>query len=495
VCKWMRLSGKEPEADTKYRDAMTSKIDMVRQKAILPASPFFIYSIIASYESTTPLSNEITSQGHCYQALIYLALKRAGVKESHIDSYTNFLSELAHEVYQSGKQDLSEREYEAFLKDYKSNYTLPMSSHELRITLTHSRLINVSLLRAVSFTFPYIFYYFMGKHLCDHLKEPRTQTLVGKIMKKLHIEKNGYIIVFLIHHTRDYELLQSLASNLKSHYADFNEATLGNDEIRHLDGYSKELQPIVISKVIDTEENRTRVLRAKDDTDDGENHEDDGDSTEEPDVDSDTPMSQLRTAIKNVEVMGHILKNRVGSIKTSELEAYMNESLSVFLRITGHFNEEFKTQHEGFIRLIVSSVSALMKDSGEYIGETELKAMAKTLFFEHYFVNYLTVIKRTASSLCSAELIPIMEVVSDRIGSPLSSLIYRQCTMTHDKHIDIGLLRKDVASMNELEKRVLGTLIVEHCYMNKVDYRDRQKIARILGLKEQSLAIAAATKL
>ena len=486
VCNWMRLNERDPAGDTKYRDAMASKIDTVRQKAVLPASPFFIYSIIASYESTSPLSNEITSQGHCYQALIYLALKKAGVKEGHIDSYTNLLSELAHEVYQSGKTDLSEREYEAFIVQYKSVYTLPMSDKELRKILISSRLINISQLRSVAFTFPYIFYYFMGKYLCDHLKEPLTLDLVTKIMEKLHIEKNGYIIVFLIHHTRDYELLQKLAVNLKGHYQGFNEATLGDNEIHDLNGYSKELQPIVIGKVIDTEENRTRLLKTKDAAED--------DDDEGPDLEIDSPMSQLRSAIKTVEVMGQILKNRVGSIKTSELEAYMDDSLRVFLRITGYFTERFKMQHESFIQLIVSIVSSMVEESGRYIGETELKAMANKQFFEHSLMNYITVIKRTASSLCSAELIPIMEVVSHRIGSPLATLIYRQCTMTHDKHIDVSLLKNDVKNMNELEKRVLSILIVEHCYMNKVDFKDRQKIARILGLNEQSLTIATATK-
>ncbi|MCB0541024.1 MAG: TIR domain-containing protein, partial [Bacteroidetes bacterium] len=59
-------------------DAKTEQIEnslgIIFGKGIMPSYPFFILSILAAQDTQKPLDSEITSQGHCYQALIYLYL-------------------------------------------------------------------------------------------------------------------------------------------------------------------------------------------------------------------------------------------------------------------------------------------------------------------------------------------------------------------------------------------------------------------------------------
>ncbi len=57
----------------------------------MPAYPFFILTVINAYETfLKPLNEEITSQGYCYQALIYIYLKKQKVKNDEIDTYLNW---------------------------------------------------------------------------------------------------------------------------------------------------------------------------------------------------------------------------------------------------------------------------------------------------------------------------------------------------------------------------------------------------------------------
>ena len=67
---------------------------------IMPAYPFFILSVMSTSETFgKSLDQEITSQGHCYQSLIYLYLTKEGVKNEEIDTYINFLTEFAFFIY------------------------------------------------------------------------------------------------------------------------------------------------------------------------------------------------------------------------------------------------------------------------------------------------------------------------------------------------------------------------------------------------------------
>jgi hypothetical protein len=68
-------------------------------KGIMPSYPFFILTLLSAQEIQKPLDVEITSQGYCYQALIYLYLRKEGVKNDQIDIYVNFLTELAFWLY------------------------------------------------------------------------------------------------------------------------------------------------------------------------------------------------------------------------------------------------------------------------------------------------------------------------------------------------------------------------------------------------------------
>jgi len=72
----------------------------------MPAYPSFILLAISTYETgRIPLDQEITSQGYCYQALIYFYLRKQDVRNEDIDIYINFLTELAFYFYKEKRSN------------------------------------------------------------------------------------------------------------------------------------------------------------------------------------------------------------------------------------------------------------------------------------------------------------------------------------------------------------------------------------------------------
>ena len=108
-------------------DDKTEKIEnslgIIFGKGIMPSYPFFILSILAAQDTQKPLDSEITSQGHCYQALIYLYLRREGVTNEQIDIYTNFLTELSFWIFDKNNGiNLDRDDFEEFTEYYESHF-------------------------------------------------------------------------------------------------------------------------------------------------------------------------------------------------------------------------------------------------------------------------------------------------------------------------------------------------------------------------------------
>lgn len=98
IKKWISLSDKEKgtnyiENDSyqnidKTMELIDTTLGKVIGSGIMPAYPFFILSVVITYETfVKPLDQEITSQGYCYQALIYFYLRKQGVKNDEVDIY------------------------------------------------------------------------------------------------------------------------------------------------------------------------------------------------------------------------------------------------------------------------------------------------------------------------------------------------------------------------------------------------------------------------
>ena len=91
IQKWSDIYDETESANLRYKkndereEMINSTIGKVFNNGIMPAYPFFILSVLISNEILGNLDPNITSQGHCYQALIYISLRKIGIREKEID--------------------------------------------------------------------------------------------------------------------------------------------------------------------------------------------------------------------------------------------------------------------------------------------------------------------------------------------------------------------------------------------------------------------------
>ena len=473
-------------------ELIENSLGIIFGKGIMPSFPFFILSLLAAQDTQKPLDSEITSQGHCYQALIYLYLRKQGVKNDQIDIYTNFLTELAHFIFKSNGIILDNDEFQKFLIEYKAKFNLPISITDIVQTLSKVNICKFDSFNQFHFCYSYIYYFFVAKYLAEHL-EPQKET-INKILLNLHKDENAYITVFIAHHTKSNYLLDELLLNAEILFENYSPATLDTDEISFFDKHEDEIvKAILPSFEHNSIEERKKMLVEKTKieevrTESNENSESDLDQA------SNELLKNLRLSIKTVEVMGMIIKNRSGSLDKQRLEYIYEQGMKVHLRIINSFIElirEEKAEKE-FIDFLTERINKVIEEKQEENKELSIDKIEKLVRKIYWNLNFGVLhgfTTKAIHSLGSSNLLNISQAVNDRLKTPSAFIINHGIRMWYGKNlrldeIDARLKDKDFSKTAE---NLMKFKIVEHCRLHNIEYKDLQKIEQKLHIPTAKL--------
>ena len=121
------------EAGRPVTDGLVDQIEdrvnsIIISNKIVPRFPFYILTILQTYESFMPDNMSISSFGHCYHALIVAKLIKAGIsqKDSDLNACFNFAENLSYRVFLEERKDgWKGLEYlRGFVEDYKKDYII-----------------------------------------------------------------------------------------------------------------------------------------------------------------------------------------------------------------------------------------------------------------------------------------------------------------------------------------------------------------------------------
>jgi hypothetical protein len=502
IRKWIHLtddksySGIDDNEFYQKLDAATELIDTALgktiSKGIMPSYPVFILSILSSYETfEKPLDQEISSQGYCYQALIYICLRKQGVKNDEIDIYVNFLSVLAHYYFSHNISELSENDFDIFLDEYKNKYYLPIPVKNLLLNLHAHRMIVKTSLGNYKFFYPYLYYYFVAKYLADHISEKKE--IIFHIIQNLHKDENAYIAVFISHHTKNTTILDEIILNAMMLFENFVPATLNKKEMKFFDEKIEIIAKAALPKRTSAELERAKNLELKGKQEDifvieAENN------TSKDDIFS----QDLRRSIRTVEVMGILTKNRIGSLEKHKIEEILTEAISVNLRILTSFFDAIKDEKETaeMIEYISDKLEIILNEKKTHIPDEKLTKEAKKLFWDLSFSVIFGIIVKTIRSIGSDKLQSIIEEICDKQNSSVHLLIKHGVFMWYGKNIHVEKILKETndSDFSETAKIALKYLIVNHCKLHNIAAPDKQKLEIKFGLSAKSLLKIEAKK-
>jgi len=423
--KWMEA---ENIVDNNYLtiDELRDFVNNILMKGLVPSTPLNVLIILEQKKLYNPLDNDITSKGHCYQALIYISLRKSNINDAEIDIYLSFMGNFAYYLFSTNIENINKNSFDSFYNNYLTEYNQPIKKELFINNLIDSRLLKINSFGEYCFSTEYIYYYFVSKYLADHSSEKEVKKEIEKIYNNLDRVSYGYLGVLIVHHLRNETILEEIEVNLLVQFDKYEQATMNDDEIEFLNKHIEHLTKLKMNTRNDSYANRQKLLEneAKSEAKERESRNKEiEDEYQNDDFSVIEEIKRLRSALRTVEVMGHILKTRPSSIKRSLQKKYLIESLNVLFRITRRFLDDFKNNENKFIKYFEDRIIYFNKDR---LLSEETYNLAKSFFCQFNLLNYSACIYRAVSTLCSGQLIQVMDEVCDEINTTLSSFIKLQ---------------------------------------------------------------------
>ena len=442
IRKWMGLSNQSVSITDGRIDQLENKINsIIINNRIVPRYPFYVLSILQLGEGFMPNDLKITAYGHCYYVMIFAHLSRSGVNEedSEINSCINFASHLAYYIYKEGHNSSSvgAEEFKNFTEGYKKEFVIKNS------TIMRLQAQDYGIIKNRRFRNPYMYYYFLGKYLSDHSVE--NGNIIANMADKSHVKTNCLALIFIIHHSKDIDLIDDILLRTMCSLDDVPPSSLSAEETKIFESLVKAIPGDLTSKNNVAEE-REKERNARD-LRDQENllADEEGESEHRG-------INEIYRILKNNEILGQILRNKYGSLTKAKIMEIIQTVADGGLRIIKFFLMDQKQ---------VNEVATFI--SQKYPEHDFDKIKSDVLFF--MFIWTVINLEKIAHEINKPEISSVIEEVFHDKATPAYELI------GYFTRLD------SVDKFGDKENNHLGELLAVH--------KEDSAIKTILSLKTQ----------
>lgn len=490
INRWNTLGIEELISDTeriRNNEEAYQIIKTVIGKNFIPKYPVFLLTILQSIEGGSPLDLQTSSFGHYYYYLIIKTLKSFVPNPSDLTTYINYLSELSYYYYINKVKTISEHTFREFHSQYKNDYG---------ISETHKDILNILLKSNIlenfdgnyEFKYIYQYYFFIAKYFADNINNDEIKNTIKELCGSLYISVNANIIIFLTHHSKDDFILDQVLNNSKKIFSELEPAKLQND-IQSINSLSSSIPKLVL-KNFNIDANRDAYF---DDLDKNErliknnselNEESESQTTATEELDL---VAQINSAFKNIEILGQILKNNYGQIKSARKLELAEEVYASGLRSLSLFFKAINDNSDYFINQIVTLINP------ERIPDkVEIEKMSKTLLFNFCSQISYNFIRKISDSIGSQKLEEILSKIPERNDFFSYHLIDFSIKLDYYKSFPESEMLKNAKKMenNPLSFQIVRRLVWRYLHLYQTNYQQKQRISDILRITLPATIIA-----
>ena len=396
----LRSSG-EPVLDgtvDKIEDRVNS---IIISNKIVPRYPFYVLSILQTYEAFMPENLAMSSFGHCYHALIVAKLIKAGISESDsdINACFNFAEKLAYSIYLSNSraETRDATHFTEFLKEYRESYIITQS--------TLSRLKNSRyglLSREGGFRAPYIYFFFLGRYFAKSQAEHEEQ--IGKLCEESHVATSRLILLFIIHHTNDHKIIDDILLRTMCSIEGVEPAVLDRKESGRFFKVLASIPNNILSE--DSVEAQRRSERDRRDMADSEVSELEEEELQEEKDD----VNEIYRVLKSNQILGQILRNKYGSLERVKIEEVVETIVDGGLRLV---NVVLKDDKE------IEQLALYVREKHPQYKKKQIERALRHLSFVWTMIN----VENAVHAINVPEIREVVMKVVDRRATPAYDLI------------------------------------------------------------------------
>ncbi|MFC4160764.1 STAND family AAA ATPase [Chitinimonas lacunae] len=471
IKKWCSLSAVATKAELDQRiDEVESIVNAVIGRQLVPEYPIYLLILLQSCEQHRHGEIQNSGLSFYYQYLITKSLGEVGVKPTELDEHFNYLSLLAWELNRQGLKAIELGELGKINAEFSRRFvTVDLKD---RLTLLTRALILTRQGDSCFFTYPYVYYFFVGRYLARNLDQPAIRAWVEDSCKKLYLRDRALTVMFLTHHVDNQWVIELICQVLRECFADKKPIEL-NGDTKYLNKLVETTAQLTFPQP-DVERNQLALREFSDQIVEAEKRH-------EPDeYDMLSFAARWNLLNKTAEILGLILKNYYGSLERPQKQAMIREVFDGPMRA---------------LRLWLEQIAASLPDFIEELRQIEHERHAKATVEEaeqrikHRLFNLLgwvatNAVASAASFVASDKLREdIREVVQSNPTNAYrlietATRLLRPNTVPLDK---IKTLAKDL-DKNPYAFGVLQSLGLYHMYMFHMDEPTRQSLSNALKI-------------
>ena len=409
---------------------------------VVPRFPFYVLSILQTYEAYMPSNMSITSYGHCYYVLIFANLVRAGISRTDdtINACFNFAERLAFDIYQHRQHSADEQyDFEGYIAKYNNSFFIRRSIINRLKDPTHGIINNDG-----TFKTDYMYYYFLGRFLA-HNREI-GDPIIHSMCQDSHREANYLTLLFTIHHTTDSSIIEEILLHTMLALDSVEPAVLNREETKRFNSIVVALPEDILSQD-SVEQARAKERTAQDALDIRSASIEDG----LEDMPDHSPVNAVYRILKNNKIIGQILRNKYGNLERSRIKEAIEVVVDSGLRLV---NYTLGSEEE------ISEVALFIKAQHPDWDTMRIKHGLELFSFLWTMVN----IEQVVNAISVPE-----------IGKAVDAVVSEKATPAYDLVGYFNLL-DNTNELTETERAKLAVLLKQH---------DDMFIKRVLSMRTQ----------
>ena len=485
IAKWVKLEPGCKLDHAKYTARCVSNerlANMILTKNLIPTIPLHLITLL---HSTTNGSNgdfQNSGLGHYYHYLLTQALQNANIKAELFDEFFQYCAHLAWALSENGNAPLSILQMREFNAKFSSEYhTVAL---EARIsTLIEAKILQVDTEKFYSFRYPYMYYYLKGLYISQQITEPEIQNYISKCCQHLYVREHANTILFLIHHTSNNFIIDTISTSLHNLFPDRHSIDLLKDTNAIKD---------IIKDGPDVEYNHeSPSVRRKQTNQERDEIEPPGSTTDgladKEEADSELSLfAKIVMLFKTSEILSQALKNQYSRIKKPKKAELITELFNGPLRALDDFHAWISKNPDK----LISAINQNIQKRDRVKNEEEGLLIARKFVANFILLVTSSFLGKTAQEINTEQLLEdIASVVrgSENTSFKLIDLCIKLDSSKPIPRQTLEDILKEIAGDTYITK-LINIAIYNRLYMFETNESDRTWLEekKIISKKEQN---------
>lgn len=447
-------------------DQAEDLIESARLQHIASTVPIFVLSLLQAAGSGFTKNQQDSSFAHYYYFLVIGALEQGGIKPDDMAPYLAACTHLSWFIKKHGHEhQISKYQFDKFINEYSDKWTQTDGPLLLQ-TLISANLINHDG-DCLAFSYPYAYYYFLGRYTNLAIAEDDVKEYLRHCMKHLYVRECANTLIFLAHNSGNSVVLDHIVGALDEHFPNKNPVTLSKEDVKSV-AKLMAIAPSIKYKAQKPEEYRRNQAQKRDEK--NANH----DGLAEKPNGNDKPRDIFQEMVslnKSIEIAGALLTHQYSNYSRLKKDAAVKAIFDSSLRAVSEFYSLFEEHSE----MLVRAVSFRAKTRGN--GLTSEQAELQT----RYAIGFLLSAIGTAF-VTKAGMHVTTKAISSNVADVMGSnptCAYRLIRIAQDLQRPSRLPRLEIKKLINEESEnpcvmgVLQLLILKRMYIYETDFDDK----------------------